>query len=170
MGRLRVSSVFDASPEAVWAEVRHLERHVDWMSDAEEIRFISDSRSGLGTSFDCLTRVGPIRLTDRMTVTEWREGRTIGVNHVGLVRGSGRFTVSRVRRDRTRFTWEEHLTFPWWMGGPVGGFFGRIVLRRIWRHNLRVLKALVESGRAGSGQDPAVESTANEISSTVARP
>lgn len=165
-----MSSVFDASPEAVWAEVRHLERHVDWMSDAEEIRFISDSRSGLGTSFDCLTRAGPIRLTDRMTVTEWREGRTIGVNHVGLVRGTGRFTVSRVRRDRTRFTWEEHLTFPWWMGGPVGGFFGRIVLRRIWRHNLRVLKALVESGRAGSGQDPAVESTANEISSTVARP
>lgn len=147
MGRIRVSTVIDASPAAVWEEVRLIERHVDWMADASEIRFTSSTRTGVGTTFDCLTKVGPIRLADKMVVTSWREQREIGVTHRGLVTGVGRFTLTRVRRDRTRFTWVEHLTYPWWLGGPVGGFFGGFVLRRIWRRNLRVLKALVESGR-----------------------
>lgn len=147
MGRIRVSTVIDASPASVWEEVRLIRCHVDWMYDAKEIRFTSEQTSGVGTSFDCITKFGPIRMTDKMTITSWREGREIGVHHRGLVTGIGRFTLSRVRRDRTRFTWVEQLTFPWWMGGPVGGFVGGIVMRRVWRKNLRVLKALVESGR-----------------------
>lgn len=148
MGRIRVSTVIDAAPEVVWAEVRQLERHVDWMADAREIRFTSEQHDGLGAAFDCVTKVGPITLTDKMVVTEWRDRRSIGVRHQGLVTGVGRFTLGRVRRDRTRFTWEEDLTFPWYMGGSVGAVVGRIVLRRIWRRNLRVLKALIESGRS----------------------
>ena len=64
-----------------------------------------------------------------------------------LVTGTGRFTVTRARGGRTRFTWDERLRFPWWMGGPVGGVAGGRVMKRIWKRNLRVLKALVESGR-----------------------
>jgi len=147
MGRIRVSTVIDASPAEVWEEVRLIERHVDWMADAHEITFTSDTITGVGTTFDCVTRVGPIRVTDRMAITSWREGREIGVAPRGLVTGTGRFTLARVRRDRTRFTWVEHLSYPWWLGGPVGGVVGGFVMRRIWRRNLRVLKALVESGR-----------------------
>lgn len=152
MGRVRVTTIIDASPAVVWEEVRHLDRHVDWMADAAEITFVGDQRSGEGTTFDCLTKVGPIRLTDRMIITSWRPQREMGVSHRGLVTGMGRFTLSRVRRDRTRFTWVEHLTYPWWLGGPIGGFFGGIVLRRVWRRNLRVLKALIESGRAQTSE------------------
>ena len=148
MGRIRVSTIIDAPPAQVWDEVRHIERHVDWMADAVEIRFTSRRRSGVGTTFDCLTKVGPISLTDRVSITEWREGRAMGVRHEGLVTGVGTFTLARIRRDRTRFTWEEHLTFPWWMGGAVGGAVGGVVMRRIWKRNLRVLKALIESGRS----------------------
>lgn len=147
MARIRVSIVIDASPAAVWNEVRRVERHVDWMADAREIRFTGEQTSGTGTSFDCITRVGPLRTTDRMVITSWREGREIGVRHRGLITGAGRFTLSRIRGDRTRFTWAERLHFPWWLGGPFGAFVGAIVLRRIWRRNLRVLKALIESGR-----------------------
>ncbi len=117
------------------------------MADAEEIDFTSTRRSGVGTEFDCKTKVGPIRLTDHMAVTEWREGRVIGVRHTGLVTGRGRFTVSRTRRGKARFAWDERLTFPWWMGAAPGAFVGSLVMRRIWKRNLRVLKALVESGR-----------------------
>lgn len=147
MGRIRVSTVIKASPSSVWEEVRHVGRHVDWMADAEAIEFTSSQTSGEGTTFDCKTKVGPIRLTDEMTITSWREGREMGVRHTGLVTGEGMFTLARIRGNRTRFTWEETLQFPWWMGGRVGGFFGGGIMRQIWKRNLRVLKALIESGR-----------------------
>ena len=144
MARIKVSTVIDASRDRVWDEVRHLDRHVDWMADAESITFTTRRHRGVGTAFDCVTKVGPIRLNDRMEITEWRDGRSMGVRHQGLVTGTGRFTLSKARKDRTRFTWEERLAFPWWMGGPVGGLVGARVLRRIWKGNLRRLKAIVE--------------------------
>jgi hypothetical protein len=117
------------------------------MHDAVAIRFLSDRHEGVGTTFDCDTKVGPLRMTDRMQVTEWRAGRVIGIAHAGVVTGRGRFTVHRARRGRTRFTWEERLRFPWWLGGPVAGLFARPVLRRVWRANLRRLKAQLEAAR-----------------------
>jgi hypothetical protein len=148
MGRVRVSTFIEASPAEVWEEVRHIDRHVDWMADARKLTFTSKSRSGVGTTFDCLTKVGPIRLTDAMEITEWREAKTMGVRHVGLVTGTGRFTLTKARGGRTRFTWDERLTYPWWMGGPIGGVVGGRILKRIWKKNLSVLKALIESGRS----------------------
>jgi hypothetical protein len=137
--RVRVSTVVDAPPREVWEDVRDLASHVEWMEDAVEIRFVSEAHEGVGTEFVCTTRVGPIRLADRMTVTEWAERKTIGIRHTGLVTGEGRFTLQRARGGRTRFTWTERLRFPWWLGGPVGALAGRPVLRRIWRRNLRHL-------------------------------
>jgi len=147
MSRIRVSTIIDAPPAVVWDEVRHVARHVDWMADAAEIRFTSDSRTGVGTTFDCVTKVGPIRLTDRMEITDWRAGKLMGVRHVGVVTGTGRFTITKARGGRTRFSWDERLRFPWWLGGPVGAVAGKPILRRIWKGNLRSLKTIVESGR-----------------------
>ncbi len=146
MSRIRVSTLIDAPPSRVWEAVRHIERHVDWMVDAESIRFTSRRTSGVGTTFDCATKLGPLRLTDRMEITEWRTGRTMGVRHRGLVTGTGRFTLRRRPGGRTRFGWQERLVFPWWMGGPFGGVIGGRVLRLVWKRNLRTLKRLVESG------------------------
>lgn len=142
--KIRVGITIAASPERVWRIIESIERHVDWMGDAESIRFTSASRRGIGTTFDCHTRVGPFRLTDRMAVTEWEPGRAIGIEHHGLVTGRGRFTLRRRPPKRTRFTWSERLRFPWWMGGPVGALAAKPVLRRVWRRNLRRLKHLVE--------------------------
>jgi hypothetical protein len=119
--------------------------HVEWMHDAVEIRFTSRRTSGIGTTFDCDTRVGPFRLTDQMEITQWRPRRAMGVRHVGLVTGSGQFTLKGMRHGRTRFTWKERLRFPWWMGGPFGAVVGGEVLRLIWTRNLRNLKRIVEA-------------------------
>lgn len=127
----------------MWEALRDISSHIVWMADAEAIRFTGDRTEGPGTTFDCDTRVGPLRLTDRMAVTEWRPGRVMGIRHVGAVSGAGRFTLRRVRGG-TRFTWTEQLTFRWWMGGPVGAACATPVLRRLWKGNLRRLKALVE--------------------------
>jgi len=145
MARIRVATTIDAPPKSVWASIRDIATHVGWMEDAVAIRFTSDARDGVGTTFECDTRVGPFRLTDLMEVTEWDERRRMGIRHVGLVTGTGRFTLRKARGGRTRFTWEERLRFPWWMGGPLGGTLGAPVLKRIWRRNLRNLKHQVES-------------------------
>lgn len=144
MATIEVSVVIEAPPEEVWGAVEDIATHTGWMADAEAIRFTSDQRQGVGTTFECDTRVGPLRLTDVMTITEWEPDHVMGVRHEGIVIGSGRFTLSPVSQDRTRFGWTEELVFPWWMGGPVGAAVGAVVLRRIWRGNLTRLRESIE--------------------------
>jgi len=114
------------------------------MLDADAIRFTSPQRSGVGTTFDCDTRLGPFRLTDRMTITEWSPHKTMGVEHTCLVTGTGRLTLRRARGGRTPFAWEERLRFPWWFGGPVGALVAKPLLTAVWRRSLGNLKARVE--------------------------
>jgi uncharacterized protein YndB with AHSA1/START domain len=145
--RIKVSTTIDAPVAEVWGYIENIASHVDWMADAESITFTSARNAGVGTTFDCVTKVGPFRLNDKMAVTEWTVRRAMGIRHEGLVTGSGVFTLSKRRGNRTRFTWKEQLTFPLWMGGPVGAFVAKPVLRSIWKRNLRRLKAHCENGR-----------------------
>jgi hypothetical protein len=139
VNHINVSTLIDAPAEVVWADVKDIDSHVEWMADAVAIRFRSERRAGVGATFDCDTRVGPLRLTDRMEVTEWEDGRAIGIRHAGLVTGTGRFSLTPAG-DRTIFRWEERLAFPWWMGGTAGGLVGAWVLKAIWRRNLNQLR------------------------------
>ena len=146
MSRIYVSTVIDAPPADVWAIVEPVERHVDWMADAVAIRFDGDQRRGVGTRFECDTKVGPVRLTDHMEITEWEPGRAMGVRHTGVVTGTGRFTLEPAVQGGTLFAWEEDLRVPWYLGGPAGeAVGGRGVLRQVWRRNLATLKHLIES-------------------------
>ncbi len=139
-----VSTVIERGPSEVWADVRDVASHVDWMQDAAEIRFLTDHREGAGVRFECDTKVGPFKLTDVMEITSWEDERRMGVRHVGLVEGTGEFTLRELAPGRTEFRWEEDLTFPWYMGGPIGAFFARPVLRFIWKRNLTRLKQRIE--------------------------
>ena len=132
MPRIEVATTIEAPPEAVWARIEDVATHVDWMADAEAIRFTSDQTAGVGTTFDCETKVGPLKLTDRMAVTEWEPDRAMGVRHEGLVTGEGRFTLTAVGV----------LTLG--IGVNAGGAAGAPVLRAVWRRNLARLKDLVE--------------------------
>jgi hypothetical protein len=142
--KVKVGITIDAPPAAVWQVIEPIERHVDWMVDAATITFTSPQTRGIGTTFDCLTRFGPLRLNDKMAVTEWAPERVMGIEHGGLVTGRGRFTLRRRGGNRTRFTWTERLDWPWYFGGAVTGLVARPVLKSVWRRNLRRLKAIVE--------------------------
>jgi hypothetical protein len=144
--RVDVGADYDAPPDAVWRSLEPIETHIEWMADAEVIRFTTDQTRGVGTRFDCVTAIGPIRLTDRMEITEWVPGVAMGVRHVGVVTGNGRFVLAPLDGGRrTRLRWDEELRFPWWLGGPVGAAVaGRTVLRRIWSGNLERLRRRVE--------------------------
>ena len=140
-----VRTEIDAPTGRVWREVSSIADHVTWMEDAVEIRFTSSRTSGVDTTFACETRIGPIELTDHMRITEWVEGSVIGVEHTGVVRGTGRFTLAPTPDGRTVFSWDETLRFPWWLGGPVGEVSAAWVLRRVWRRNLDNLAARVRA-------------------------
>jgi len=157
MSDVTVSIELDASPAGVWAIVEPIEDHVDWMADAAAIRFETGQSRGVGTEFLCDTKIGPIKLTDRMEITEWvpavdaTDGKpgidgAMGVRHTGLVTGNGVFTLEPVGGgQRTRFTWSENLDFPWFFGGRLGEIVaGRLILGPIWKRNLKALKKLVD--------------------------
>ncbi len=158
MSDVTVSIDIDASPGTVWDVIEPIENHVDWMADAVAIRFETEQTRGVGTTFLCDTKIGPIKLTDAMEITEWtpaidagdgavaRDG-AMGVKHTGIVTGSGVLHVEPLAGgQRTRFTWIEDLDFPWFFGGRIGEIVGgKLVLGPIWRRNLKKLKALVES-------------------------
>ena len=141
-----VAITIDAPPARVWEVIEPIETHIDWMTDAVSITFTSAQHRGVGTTFDCLTKIGPARTTDRMIITEWEPARAMGIEHRGLFTGTGRFTLEPVRVDRTRFTWSEQIRFPWWMGGRAGAIAAEPVLRRVWFGNLQRLARLVAPG------------------------
>ena len=115
------------------------------MKDAERIDLLTEQVSGVGTMFDCATKVGPFRLKDKMEITEWVDEKSMGVSHEGLVTGTGRFSLVETKSNETRFTWEETLHFPYWMGGPLRNPVGTRLLALIWRKNLKLLKEQVEA-------------------------
>ena len=137
-------TVFIAAPRArVWAELADFASHPQWMDDAATVRFLTDRTTGLGTVIEAATRVGPLRAADVMEVVRWEVEQTIVVEHVGAVKGFGRFDIGP-SGDGTEMRWVEDLRFPWWMGGSVGLAVARPILRRIWRGSLVRLKERLE--------------------------
>jgi hypothetical protein len=144
---ITVSIDIDETCDSVWRRLEPIEDHPTWMADAVAIHFDSDQTRGTGTTFRCDTKVGPFRLTDRMEITTWEPGVAMGVDHVGIVTGSGTFTLVPIDLERRcRLIWTEALSFPWWMGGPIGAAIGAAALRRIWIRNLRTFRDLPTTG------------------------
>lgn len=143
MARVSVSVDIAAPLAAVWKEAADLASHAEWMRDAESIEFLGERRTGVGTRMRVATAVGPLRTTDLMEVVDWDEPRTIGVRHEGLITGSGRFRLAALA-GRTRFTWTERLSFPWYLGGRVAALLAAPVLAGVWRRNLAALKRRIE--------------------------
>ena len=142
--RIETSIIINKPLDAVWEEVKVMENHVNWMEDAVKIDILSENNSGIDTKMNVLTKVGPIKLTDIITVTEWKEKESIGVIHEGIVTGEGIFYLKALNESQTEFKWEETLKFPVYLGGAIGEFFGGYVLRYIWKKNLKNLNEIIE--------------------------
>jgi hypothetical protein len=111
------------------------------MADARSIEFLGAARSGPGTTMRVATRLGPLRTTDTIVVTAWEPPRRIEVEHRGKFTGRGAFRLDPSAPDSTRFTWEEQVRFPWYLGGPAAALAARPVFRLVWRRNLERLRA-----------------------------
>ena len=142
---IRITEEIEASPEVVWNAISDIQTHVNWMADASEIRITSEQTEGVGVTFDCDTKVGPLRTTDKMQITEWTPNQTLTISHKGLVEGKGSFILEKNSDGKTLFIWEEKLDFPLLLGGKITGFFAKPILKKIWQKNLYKLKHLVET-------------------------
>ncbi len=142
--RIEISTVRNKPLNVVWDEVKIMENHVNWMEDAVKIDILSENNSGLNTKMNVLTKVGPITLNDIITVTEWKEKESIGVIHEGIVTGEGVFYLTSLDESKTKFQWVEILKFPFYLGGPLGEIFGGLILKLIWKKNLKNLKEIIE--------------------------
>ena len=141
---IRIFQEIEAPPEVVWNAISNIQTHVNWMADASKIRITSEQTQGVGTTFDCDTKVGPLRTTDKMQVTDWVPNQILSISHKGLVEGKGSFILEKPSECRTLFVWEENLDFPIFLGGKITEFIAKPVLKKIWRGNLYKLKQLVE--------------------------
>jgi uncharacterized protein YndB with AHSA1/START domain len=138
--RITIEQRITAPIQVVWDDIADIASHIEWMADAESIRFLTDQRSGAGTRLEVLTKVGPLTTTDVMEFTEWEPPHRMAIRHRGLVKGSGAFALQS-EGETTRFVWAETLTFPWYLGGAVTAFFAAPVLKLIWKRNLKRLAA-----------------------------
>ena len=84
------------------------------------------------------------RLNDFMTFTKWENKKAIGVDHVGIVTGVGEMQFHEISEKKTKFKWIETLNFPFYLGGPIGEYFGKPILEFIWKQNLNNLKEIFE--------------------------
>lgn len=141
---VRISVLIHAPLAEVWAEAVAFEHHVEWMTDAESIEFLTEERQGKGTTMSVKTRVGPLKTVDVIEVTEIDEPHLIAVVHRGVISGTGEFTLEAIGPLKTRFTWQEALAFPGYLGGPIGAKLAAPILSAIWRRNLDRLKIRIE--------------------------
>ena len=144
MTKIEVSRLVGVTHDRVWGALSDLGGHTEWMKDAERIEFTSDRTTGIGTTMNIETRVGPLRTIDVVTVTGWAEGESIEIAHRGLVTGAGGLSAAPVA-EGTVVTWVEDLTFPWWLGGPITAWLARPILTRVFRGNLERLEELLSA-------------------------
>jgi Polyketide cyclase / dehydrase and lipid transport len=141
---IRLCTTIGVPPDDVWATMEDIGTHTEWMADAVAITFRTEQRRGVGTEFECLTRIGPFTTTDVMRVTEWEPGAAMGIEHRDVVTGRGRFSLAARPAGLTELCWDEELRYPLWMGGPLGERLSKPVFTRIWQGNLDRLRERAE--------------------------
>ena len=141
-----VSTHVDAPPSRLWAMLEDWEGSAAWMVDATTVKVIGETRTGVGTRIEAVTKIVGVPLTDRMEVVGWEEGRLITVQHRGWpIRGLAWFAIDPSDSGGAWFEWAEELDPPL---GPLGELGGRLLRRpieRVLARSAGKLKRLAES-------------------------
>jgi hypothetical protein len=126
------------------------ETHGDWMLSTVVHR-TTESADGVDTGIVGITSLGPIRIRDAMTLSQWQPppaspARCV-VEHTGkLIRGAGAFEVEELGPDRSRVVWSEWIQVPLGLLGEAGWIVVRPAIALFLRFSLRRLARALESG------------------------
>ena len=107
-----MSLVINAPIETVWASLADWESQSEWMLQTT-VEVTSEIRSGVGTSIAAFTGIGKFGVMDYMTVTAWNPPTVCDVVHTGkIIKGTGRFELTAITPNTTRFDWSEEVLAP----------------------------------------------------------
>lgn len=109
---IAMSLVIEAPINKVWAALADWESQSDWMLQTT-VEVTSDIREGVGTSIAAFTGIGKLGIMDHMTVTSWNPPTVCDVVHTGaIIKGTGRFELTAISENSTRFDWSEEILAP----------------------------------------------------------
>ena len=109
---IAMSLVIQAPIEKVWAAIADWESQGDWMLQTS-VEVTSQIREGVGTTIAAFTGIGKFGVMDHMVVTSWQPPYICDVLHTGkIIKGTGRFQLSAIDDDSTRFDWSEEILTP----------------------------------------------------------
>ena len=107
-----MSLVIEAPIEKVWAALADWESQGDWMLQTT-VEVTSQIREGVGTTIAAFTGMGKFGVMDHMVVTSWQPPHICDVTHTGkIIKGTGRFKLSAIDAETTRFDWSEEILTP----------------------------------------------------------
>ena len=107
-----MSLVIEAPIEKVWAALADWESQGDWMLQTT-VEVTSQIREGVGTTIAAFTGIGKFGVMDHMVVTSWQPPHICDVTHTGkIIKGAGRFKLSAIDAETTRFDWSEEILTP----------------------------------------------------------
>lgn len=141
---LEMSVGIQAPLEVVWpylVDWEHLDR---WMTEARDFKVTSPHREGVGVTAEATISIMGISTTDPVEVTRWEPPRVLEIEHQGWVSGKGLMQCVP-EWSGTRLLWTETLIPPLWILGAVGIRVFKPMMRKIFEHDLSLLKALVEA-------------------------
>ena len=107
-----MSLVISVPIEKVWAALADWESQGEWMLQTT-VEVTSEIREGVGTSIAAFTGIGKFGIIDHMSVTSWNPPHVCDVIHTGkIIRGTGRFKLTSLSAQSTRFDWSEEILAP----------------------------------------------------------
>ncbi len=124
MPNLTVSAEIDASPEAVFAAASDLERFASYVRDVDAFRILTAGATGCGTRFLHDRRIGFVKVSREVTITDWRPpmrfvasflvlGRTLHTVHE--IEGCGRTARLHISMRFTGNGWRDLTAWLVWL-------------------------------------------------------
>lgn len=139
----KLSIDIEAPPEAIWPFLVDWEQLHLWMKEGRGFRVTSPHREGVGVTAEATIRIGGITTTDPIRISRWEPPRTLEMEHLGWVKGSG-LMQCLAHAAGTRIEWTETLIPPWGILGAAGMRLLKPLMKRIFVNDLLRLKDLVE--------------------------
>lgn len=143
--RVAASVQVAAPKEAVWAIVSDPERVLSYMSGVTRWELAGDQRTGLGTRYRMLFRIGSAEVGGLIEVVEWDEPRELAWTSVTGLDQRGRWRLRDASAGRTRV--EIRLAYGVAGSGIPGWIAERLTaptVRGHLRRSVRQLARLVE--------------------------